>query len=275
MKVYISVDMEGATGVAAGRQLQDSEYNRFRKLLTQDVNAAIAGACDAGATDILVNDAHGHMTNILIEEIDPRARLISGNNKQLCQMEGINESFDAAMFVAYHAREGTDAATINHTIMGLAVTEIRLNGRPIGETGINAAVAGAFGVPVVLVTGDDKVCAEAQDFLGVVETVEVKKAIDRFVANCLPPARAHELIRQGAKQALERKEQVKPFDVGPVEFEIDFKLTNQAAMASIFPSVRKVGPKTVAVKAGNAADAYKQLWGCLILGYAATRGVLG
>ena len=134
MKVYISVDMEGATGVAAGRQLQDSEYNRFRKLLTQDVNAAIAGACEAGATDILVNDAHGHMTNILIEEIDPRARLISGNNKQLCQMEGINDSFDAAMFVAYHAREGTDAATINHTIMGVAVTEIRLNGRPIGET---------------------------------------------------------------------------------------------------------------------------------------------
>ncbi|MGE5653484.1 MAG: M55 family metallopeptidase [Bacillota bacterium] len=275
MKVYISVDMEGATGVAAGRQLQDSEYNRFRKLLTQDVNAAIAGACDAGATDILVNDAHGHMTNILIEEIDPRARLISGNNKQLCQMEGINDSFDAAMFVAYHAREGTDAATINHTIMGVAVTEIRLNGRPIGETGINAAVAGAFGVPVVLVTGDDKVCAEAQDFLGPVETVEVKKAIDRFVANCLPPAKAHELIRQGAKQALERKGEVKPFNVGQVEFEIDFKLTNQAAMASIFPSVRKVGPKTVAVQADNAVDAYKQLWGCLILGYAATRGVLG
>ncbi len=275
MKVYISVDMEGATGVAAGRQLQDSEYNRFRKLLTQDVNAAIAGACDAGATDILVNDAHGHMTNILIEEIDPRARLISGNNKQLCQMEGINDSFDAALFVAYHAREGTDAATINHTIMGVAVTEIRLNGRPIGETGINAAVAGAFGVPVVLVTGDDKVCAEAQDFLGPVETVEVKKAIDRFVANCLPPARAHELIRLGAKQALERKGEIKPFDVGPVEFEIDFKLTNQAAMACIFPSVRKTGPKTVAVTADNAVDAYKQLWGCLILGYAATRGVLG
>lgn len=272
VKVYMSVDMEGISGVAAGRQLREAEYQRFRRIMTEDVNAAIAGACDAGATEILVNDAHGHMCNILVEELDPRARLISGSTKHLLQMEGIDSSFDAALFVGYHAREGSWDGVINHTIMGVAVTEIRLNGRPIGETGINAAVAGAFGVPVVLVTGDDVVCAEAEEFLGNPTTVEVKKALDRFTANLIAPAKAQEMIREGAKTALLRRHEVKPLQVGETTFEIDLKLTNMAHMACIFPSVERIGPKTVRVKADDAAAAYKQLWGVLILAYASLNG---
>jgi len=272
MKVYISVDMEGISGVASGRQLRDTEYGRFRKIMTQDVNAAIKGACEAGADDILVNDAHGNMCNILVEDLDPRARLISGSTKHLLQMEGIDAGFDAAMFVGYHAREGSPDGIINHTIMGGAVTEIRLNGRAIGETGINAAVAGAFGVPVVLVTGDDVVCAEAVEFLINPGTVEVKKAHDRFTANLIVPSKAQEMITCGATKALGRIGEVKPFNVGAATFEVDLKTTNMANMACLFPCVRRLGTKTVQVSAENAAAAYKQLWGVLVLAYAATNG---
>ena len=272
MKVYISVDMEGISGVAAGRQLRDAEYNRFRKLMTQDTNAAIEGAFNAGAKSVLVNDAHGHMCNILVEELDPRARLISGSTKHLLQMEGIDSSFDAVLFVGYHAREGSWDGVINHSIMGVAVTEIRLNGRPIGETGINAAVAGAFGVPVVLVTGDDVVAKEAIDFLGNPTTVEVKKALDRYSADLIVPEAAQEMIRKGAEEALLRRHEVKPYEVGKTTFEIELKMTNMANMASIFPCVERIGPKTVRVSADNAAEAYKLLWGTLILAYASMNG---
>jgi len=272
MKVYISVDMEGISGVAAGRQLRDAEYNRFRKLMTQDTNAAIEGAFNAGAKSVLVNDAHGHMCNILVEELDPRARLISGSTKHLLQMEGIDSSFDAVLFVGYHAREGSWDGVINHSIMGVAVTEIRLNGRPIGETGINAAVAGAFGVPVVLVTGDDVVSQEAIDFLGNPITVQVKRALDRYSADLIVPEAAQEMIRKGAEEALRRRHEVKPYEVGKTTFEIELKMTNMANMASIFPCVERIGPKTVRVSADNAAEAYKLLWGTLILAYASMNG---
>jgi len=264
--------MEGISGVAAGRQLRDGEYGRFRKIMTHDVNAAVRGAMAAGATDILVNDAHGHMCNILVEELDPRARLISGSTKHLLQMEGIDASFDAALFVGYHAREGSWDGTINHTIMGSAVTEIRLNGKAHGETGINAAVAGAFGVPVVLVTGDNVVCEEAKEFLGNPTTVEVKVASDRFTANLIVPAKAQDLIEAGAKAALLRRQEVKPYQVGAVTFEIELKTTVMAHMSCLFPCVERLDSKTVRVSAADAAAAYKQLWGVLVLANAAAGG---
>ena len=272
MKVYMSVDMEGISGVAAGRQLRDSEYSRFRKIMTDDVNAAVEGAFLGGATEVLVNDAHGHMCNILVEDLDPRARLISGSTKHLLQMHGINDSFDAVMFVGYHAREGSDDGVINHTINGGAVTEIRLNGRPIGETGINAAVAGHFGVPVVMITGDNVVCAEAKDFLGDLETVQVKVALDRYCADLIPPVTAQKMITAGAQAAMARIGKCQPFNVGSTTFEIDFKITNMAQMASIFPCVERLSSKTVRVQAENAEAAYKQLWGALVLGHAAANG---
>lgn len=274
MKVYISVDMEGGTGISSAQHMKDGGYQRMRKLLTQDVNAAIAGAFDAGATEVVVNDAHGNMTNILIEELDERAVLISGSNKHLCQMEGIDESFDAVFFVGYHAHEGHDDAVMNHTIAGVVSTEIKRNGVIVGETAINAGIAGYYGVPVTLVVGDNVVCEEARQFLGDIETVVVKEAIDRYTAKLLPPKRTQELIRAAARRALERAGEIAPHTIkGEVEFELTTKLTSQAHMACLFPSVERRGPKTIAVRSDSYIEAYKQLWGCIILAMATSRGV--
>jgi len=275
MRVYISVDMEGISGVATGGQLSDQDYRRFCHLMTQDVNAAIEGAFRAGATKVLVNDAHGKMTNIVVEELDERATLISGSNKHLCQMEGIDQGFDAVFFIGYHAREGSDRAVINHTIAGVATTEIRRNGVPVGETAINAGIAGYYGVPVVLVTGDDKVVAEARHFLGdEIETVTVKTGLDRYAAECIPPKRTQKMIAEAAERALKKAKQIKPhFIEGPVTFEVEFKLTNQAYMASVFPCVEKIGPKTCRVSDRDYPLAYRKLWGAIIVAMAATKGL--
>lgn len=274
MKIYISVDMEGGSGVASAQHMKDNGYTRMRKVLTQDVNAAIEGAFEAGATDVVVNDAHGNMTNILIEELDERAELISGSNKHLCQMEGIDESFAAAFFIGYHAHEGNADGIMNHTIAGGVSTEIKRNGVVVGETAINAGIAGAYGVPVVLVAGDNVVCEEARGFLGDIETVVVKEAIDRFAAKLLPLKKSQRLIREAAKRAIENLGTVQPHTIeGPIEFELTTKLTSQANMASMFPCVERRGPKIIAVVSNCYLQAYKQLWGCLILAMSTSRGV--
>lgn len=276
MKVYISVDMEGGAGIAGASHMTDGGYNRMVKLLTQEVNAAIEGAFEAGATEVLVNDAHGNMANILIEDLDERAELISGNNKHLLQMEGLDDSFQAVFFLGYHAHEGNADAVMNHTIMGTVVTEIRRNGVVVGETAINAGIAGAYGVPVALVAGDHILCEEARRFLGDVETIEVKRAIDRYAARLLSPKRVRKLIKEAAIRALNRLSDFKPHEVEtPVEFEITTKLTSMAHMCCLFPSVERRGPKVIAVKGDNYIDAYKQLLGCLIIAKDAGRGWLG
>jgi D-amino peptidase len=280
MKVFVSADMEGATGVAVPAHVGKSdagEYGRMRKLLTADINAAIRGAVAGGAGECLVTDAHGSMTNILIEELDEHARLTSGSNKHLCQMEGIDAGFTAALFVAYHAREGTEDGVLNHTLLGGTVAEIRCNGRPFGETALNAAIAGHFGVPVALVTGDDKVCAEARDYLGDIEVVPVKLGYERLVANVLPPARTRPMIEAAAKRAAERaaRGEIAPFRVpGPVQFEIDFKSTAGVKMALLFPEVQLAGPKRLRVEAADYLAAFRLLWGTLIIVRASQSGVI-
>lgn len=277
MKVYISVDMEGITGVTAREHVQPGhpEYARFRRLMTADLNAAVKGAIAAGATEIVANDSHGPMTNLLIEEVHPAVQLISGSNKLLCQMDGIDESFDAVFFVGYHAMEGAEAATINHTLMSRAVTRICVNGVEVGETALNAGIAGHFGVPVALVTGDDKVAAEARHFLGNVETAIVKEATDRFVAKSLAPARSHELIEQAAAAALRGLKNRAVYKVEtPVTISITFKTTAEAQFCTLFPTVRLVDSKTVEVTGDDYLTAFKQMWGCLALGSRAEGGVL-
>ncbi len=280
MKVFISADMEGATGIVSARHVasNDSEYGRMRRLLTGDVNAAVEGAVEAGATEVLVNDSHGAMINILIEDLHPKARLISGSNKQLCQMEGIDgDGFGAAFFVAYHAREGTDDAILNHTLLGRIVHEITCNGTPYGETGLNAGLAGHFGVPVALVTGDDKVTAEAKRLLGPIETAAVKEAIDRLVGNCLPPARTRDLIREAAARAVRRAKagEITPHRVaGPVTFRVTFKSTAGTTLPTLFPEVRKVDSKTIEVSGPDYLQAFRLLWGALLLGRAGFEGAI-
>ncbi|MFV9510634.1 M55 family metallopeptidase [Tepidibacillus sp. LV47] len=278
MKIYISVDMEGISGVATNMQLKkNDEYSRFRKLMTQDVNAAIEGAFRGGATEVVVSDGHGNMSNILIEELDPRARLISGNNRVMCQMEGIDDSFDGVFFVGYHGREGgSERSVISHTLAGIAVNEMKINGKVVGESELNAGVAGFFGVPVLLVTGDDVVTSEIKSTLPYVETVVVKRGIDRFAADLLPLQQAHELIRTKAELAVKKAKQIEPYRIeGPITFEIEFKGSNQALMTTTIPSVELIEPKRIRFTCDDYITAYKMMWGLVIIGMSATNGVLG
>jgi len=279
VRVYISVDMEGITGVAVGKHVTpgEKEYDRFRRLMTQDANAAIEGALAAGATEVVVSDGHGPMTNLLIEELHPAARLLSGSNKLLAQLEGIDRGFDAAFFVGYHQREGGGDGILNHTLIGRIVYEVRINGQPVDEAVINAGLAGAFGVPVALVTGDAALCAEVQQRLPGVIVAPVKEAIDRVVGLSLTPERAHALIRERAIEAV-RAVQAKRIGVyrapSPVTFEVDFKRTAPARMTTLFGGVERRGPRTIAITDTDYVRAFKLFWGCLIVGMATAEGVL-
>ncbi|UCZ53886.1 M55 family metallopeptidase [Bacillus shivajii] len=278
MKLFISADIEGVSGVATNIQLKkNDEYQRFRRLMTQDVNAAIEGAFDGGATEVVVVDGHGNMSNIFIEDLDPRARLISGNNRVMCQMEGIDESFDGVFFIGYHGREGgSERAIINHTLAGICVEEMKINDNIVGEAEMNAGVAGQFGVPALLVSGDDVVCEEVSALLPDIETAVVKRGVDRLSADLIAPQKAQEMIKEKAKTAVEKASHVEPYKVeGPVTFEITFKGTNQAYMTTTLPSVELVGPKTIRFTCDDYVSAYKHMWGCVIIGMAATNGVLG
>jgi D-amino peptidase len=278
MRIFISCDMEGITGVAIGKHCNPSEsdYQRFRRLMTKDVNAAIEGAASVGATEFFVVDSHGPMTNIIIEDLDPRAELISGSNRHFCQMEGIDTGFDGAFFIGYHAREGGEDGVINHTVMGVAVTELRCNGKVVGETGLNAGLAGAFGVPVALVAGDNVVAAEAREILGDVQTAVVKQAINRHSARLLSVRNSQETIREQAAEAVYRLKEgaFQPYAVpGPVTFEVVFKTTDAAHMAALFPCNRRIGSKTISITAEDYPTAFKQLWGTLIIGAKTMGGV--
>jgi D-amino peptidase len=258
MKVLISVDMEGITGVVSQSHTDHTtaEYQRFRKLMTADANAAIEGALAGGATEIVVNDAHGNMDNILIEELNPAARLISGSPKPFSMMEGIGPDVDAVFFVGYHARAGSAPAIHDHTWSSSTIYHATLNGQPMGEIRLNAALAGHFNAPVVLVTGDQLATAEARDVLGDVETVTVKMAVARCAADCLPPARTAPVIKQAAQKALGRKRAplvVKP----PITLGIEFLRSIQAERAELMPGARRTGARSVEWTGEDMAAVYR------------------
>jgi D-amino peptidase len=262
MRVYISVDMEGIAGVAHEDQTDPidprhaGEYNRFRRLMTNEANAAIAGAMQSGATGILVNDSHWLMRNLLAEELEPAAELLSGGPKRLSMVEGIDGGFDAAMFIGYHARAGTRHATIDHTYTS-RVYEARINGRPVGELALNAAMAGVHGVPVALVSGDQALAAEARGVLGNdVETVVVKEAVGRFAARSLAPAVACERIRTGAAKALATRHAPFTFPA-PMRLEVDFTLTQMADMAELVPGSTRTAGRTVSFTGDDYGEVFR------------------
>lgn len=250
MRIYISVDMEGVAGVVHENQTDPieprhaGEYNRMRRLMTSEANAAIEGALAAGATRILVNDSHWSMRNLLAEELHPSAELLSGGPKLRSMVEGIELGFDAACFVGYHAMAGTQHAVIDHTYAGV-VHQARLNGQPVGELGINAALAGSCGVPVAMVSGDQALAAEAKALLGEsVEAVVVKHAVGRFAARSVSPAESCRRIREGAAAALRRTHA--PFTLKvPIRLEVEFALAHMADMAELVPGSVRTGGRTL------------------------------
>src|SRR6059036_3185634 len=262
MRVYISVDMEGIAGVVHESQTDPAtpafaaEYGRFRRLMTAEANAAVEGALAAGATRVLVNDSHWFMRNLLAEELHPAADLASGDPKPRSMVQGIDGGFDAALFIGYHARAGTRNAILDHTYAD-HVQEVRLNGRPVGELGINAALAGAYVVPVALVSGDAALAAEAKDLLGeTVTAVVVKHAVSRHAAQSVAPAVACRMIREGVSQALKRQHE--PFVVrSPVTVEVDFARTIHADMAEVCPGATRTGGRTVALTHQDYREAFR------------------
>jgi len=263
VKVYISCDMEGISGVVASKQteMDGEEYKRAQKLMTGEVNAAIEGALAGGTSEVLVNDSHGSMRNILIEELNPGAQLVSGSPKPLSMMQGIDESFDAAFFIGYHAQAGTAYSVLDHTYSGI-VYQVSLNGRPMGETGLNAALAGYFGVPVVLVTGDKLLTEEAVALLGSVEVVAVKESYGRSAARCLVPEAAHDLIRQAAQRALSRGG--KPFVVEPpITLAVDFTSSAHLDMAELIPGSRRTGGRHIEYTHDDFLTVYK-VWRAML-----------
>jgi D-amino peptidase len=216
-KVFISVDMEGVAGVTHWQDVtrEGKDYDLFRKILTGEVNAAIEGAAAAGAGFFVVRDAHGTARNILPDLLDSRAILIrdwSGGPKGM--MEGVDETFQAAIFIGYHAKAGTPDSLLEHTSSGSEVTNFSVNGISMPEGGYNALIAGLFGVPVVFAAGDATLCDQLTELLGDVETVAVKKGIGSASVN-LHPEVAREMIKAGVEKAIGRLGDFKPYRVEP------------------------------------------------------------
>ena len=255
MLVYISVDMEGVAGVVHVDQTRRTghDYDRARGWMTAETNAAIAGAFDAGATSVLVNDSHGDMRNLELDELDPRAELISGSLKPLSMVQGVTRDAACALFVGYHAGAASRAGILDHTYYGLVVARLRVGGRDWNETALNAAVCGELGVPVTLVTGDSTACAQAREHLGDVVTVSVKDEISRNAARSLLPAVACERIRAGAAEAVRRAKGIAPFrPPAPFDIEVDFVNAGCADVAELVPGTVRTAGATCAYRAPDA-----------------------
>jgi D-amino peptidase len=263
VKILIAADMEGVSGVVHWDQVDSShkEYERFRKLMTGDVNAAIEGAYEGGAEEVIVADGHGSARNILVEKLDHRARLNSGSPSPFAMVQGVDTGVDAAMFVGYHARVGSPNAILDHTWSSSMVANVWLNDQPVGEIGWNAAVCGHFGVPLIMISGDQTACAEAVALLGAVETAVVKQARGRMAAECLPPEVSRQKIREAAARAVRglRAGQAPP----PLRLEAPSRATlelvtsDMADRAALLPGAERLEGKRVAIVVDDAVTAYR------------------
>jgi D-amino peptidase len=265
MKLLIAVDMEGATGVVSWDHVDPkaAEYQRFRHLLTADVNAAIEGALAAGFDDIVVSDGHWNSGNVLVEELHHAAQLNTGTPSPFSMVQSVQEGVDAAFFVGYHARAGALHAILDHTWSASRVANAWLNGRLMGETGLNGSVCGAFGVPVLLVTGDQTVAAEAEAWIPGIETAIVKEACGRYAARCLPAEVTGPLIREAAQRAgraFLAGRGPKPIQtLNPTVIRIEFSASQMGDMASLLPGASRLDGRTIEFEAPDMPTAYQCL----------------
>lgn len=258
LKVFISVDMEGVSGLIHWDETSEggADYPLFRRLMTEEANAAIAGALDAGAAEIVVRDAHGSARNILPDLLRPEARLIREWSSPLSMMEGIDRTFDAVVFIGYHARAGTPDAVLKHT-MSLSLYDVILNGVRMPEGAWNAAIAGHFDVPVVFLSGDAAICGQIREIIGPIETAAVKDAMGP-AASMLHPAKAQEMIRKGVAAALRNLKAYKPYKpASPYKLEIVFTDENLARRAALVPGIERTGERSVAFTSGDLLEIVK------------------
>ena len=263
MKILIAADMEGITGVVHWDQVNPNhpEYSRFRKLMTEDVNAAIRGAFAGGATSVVVTDGHNNGRNILIEELDSRATLNSGTPSYLSMVHGVDENVDGVMFVGYHGRMGAVNAILDHTWSDERVSGLWINDRTFGEAGLNGAVCGHFDAPIIMASGDQTLCAEVREFFGnEIETAQVKKAASRMAAECLPPAETSKLIEEVAKRAvinLKSNKAPTPFKVTrPIKMTLEFEQSDMADRGALMPHSTRTMDRRVEYVADDMVTIY-------------------
>ncbi|QFZ20037.1 M55 family metallopeptidase [Saccharothrix syringae] len=275
MRILISADMEGATGVTwtADVVAQTEQWQRFRRLFTDDVNACVAGLAAGGATAVLVNEAHSAQRNLLLEDLDPRARLLTGRHKPLSMMQGVDSGIDGAVFLGYHAGAGEEGV-LAHTYLENSVTGVWLDGVPASEGRLNAALAAEHGVPVLLVTGDDRTCADAADYAPGARTVAVKECVSRYAAVCAPPQVTGAMIRTAAEEAMNRAGRV-PGNVTGHRVEVEFDATHLAAAAAVVPTVEQLGPRRVGFEAASMTLAMQAFKVVTAIAAAAVEGIYG
>ena len=258
LKVHISVDMEGVAGAVTSEQLGPTgfEYGRFREFMTKEALAAIEGARAAGATEILVADSHGNGQNLLIDQLPPDVRVIRSWPRRLGMMAGVDDSVDAAIFIGYHAGTNNARGVRAHTFSSANLTRVALNGVNVTEGSWNAAIAGHFNVPVVMMSGDDAAIEEVRKVVGNIEAAETKRSLGFHSANSLTPAAAVELIRQKVQAAVRRVPEFKPYRVqGPVTVDVSFKNYMPAEVLAFLPMFERTDSHSVRFRARDMAEA--------------------
>ncbi len=269
MRVYLSVDIEGINGIVHSSQTQPGEpgYERSVQLMHQETNAVIEGALAAGAAEVIVNDAHYDMRNLRPELLHPQAKLISGWQKPYSMVSGVDKQVDVACFVGYHSRAGTARGVLSHTYRAQVFYDVKLNGVSVGETGLNAALAGRFGVPIALITGDDVVCAEAAELIGPVALVPVKTALSRYAALFSPPCELLETLRTQTEKALSSRKSWQLFrPANRSTLTITFFDPAMADGAELLPEVQRTGAREVEFSHEDYAVVFKLMLAVGVIG---------
>jgi len=256
MKILISADMEGATGVTWPADVEPGteQWQRFRAMFTSDVNAAVAGFFDGGATEVLINEAHASMRNLLLESLDERAAMLTGRHKDLSMVEGIQHGdVDGVAFVGYHAGAGADGV-LAHTYLPNSITSVVVNGEPASEGWLNTRVAEQYGVPVILITGDDRACSDAAGYAPAAQTVAVKMCVSRYAAVCRPPTATARDIAAAAAKATTLAIRQPPAEASAFRVRVEVDAAQLALAAAIVPGVERTGVRTVEYEATTASE---------------------
>ncbi|MEU8913890.1 M55 family metallopeptidase [Streptomyces nigrescens] len=259
MKILISADMEGATGVTWPADVLPGtpQWERCRHMFTSDVNAAIAGFFDGGADEVLVNEAHWTMRNLLLEQLDERAQMLTGRHKSLSMVEGVQHGdVDGIAFVGYHTGAGTEGV-LAHTYLANTLTGVWVDGTRASEGYLNSLVVAEYGVPVVLVTGDDRTCQDALGYAPQAAGVAVKDYVSRYAAVCRPPARTAADIRAAAHKGAALAERHEPSRRGPFRFELEFDAEHLVGAATCVPGVERCGERRIAYTSQNMYEAIR------------------
>jgi D-amino peptidase len=259
LKVYISVDMEGVAGVVTSDQLASGgfEYQRFREFMTREVLAAVSAAKEGGATEILISDSHGNGESLLVEMFPSDIRLVRSEPRPLGMMEGIDATFDCVIFIGYHASTNNMQGVRAHTFSSASLTRVALNGVNVTEGAFNAALAGHFGVPVIMMSGDDAAIAELRALVGDIETAETKKALGFHSANTITPEASYELIGRTVRAALGRRHEFKPYRVSsPVTLDVTFKNYLPSELLSYLAIVQRTDSHSVRFRGRDMVEVY-------------------